>query len=163
MYKIYTLVIFLTAVLTGVFQVQTAAASKAENLVLLPLDAVEQVGLSVTADTEENAIKITTKWPTNINITQIQPSKDLGNKTIWFTAEVKCSGLAGSAYLEMWAHLGDSQYFSRGLQSTISGDTDWQTIKTPFMFKKGEGPDQLTLNLVIEGSGTVWIRNAELK
>jgi hypothetical protein len=35
--------------------------------------------------------------------------------------------------------------------------TDWQALQAPFVFEKEQNPDKVTLNLVINGSGTVWI------
>ena len=39
----------------------------------------------------------------------------------------------------------------------ITGKSDWETIQTPFLFQKGQKPKKVTLNLVINGQGTVWI------
>ena len=60
-------------------------------------------------------------------------------------------------------HFGDKgEFFSRGLQSPLSGTTDWSTGETPFFLKKGENPDNVKLNLVIDGKGTVWIDDIHL-
>ena len=71
-------------------------------------------------------------------------------------AKVK-SDLDGSAFLEMWAHVGGGEYFSRGANDIVSQKTDWKLIQTPFFFQKEQRPDKVTLNLVINGKGTVWI------
>jgi hypothetical protein len=138
-------------------------ATKPSDLVFLPLDNSSQINLSISSDEAENATLIETGGPANIHITQIQPSRKLENSTIHYTAEVKSENLEGQAYLEMWSHFGTAQYFSKGLQSTVQGSSDWAEISTPFMFKKGQNPDKITLNLVIQGSGKVWIRNVQLK
>jgi hypothetical protein len=39
---------------------------------------------------------------------------------------------------------------------------DWVTQETPFFLKPGENPDNVKLNLVIEGKGTVWIDDISL-
>ena len=78
------------------------------------------------------------------------------NATLMYTAKVK-SELEGSAYLEMWAHVGGGQYFSRGMNDLVTGNSDWKSIQTPFMFQKGQKPDKVVLNLVINGTGSVWI------
>lgn len=57
----------------------------------------------------------------------------------------------------MWAHVGGGQYFSRGMNDLITGNSDWKSIHTPFIFQKGQKPDKVVLNLVINGTGTVWI------
>jgi hypothetical protein len=83
-----------------------------------------------------------------------------------YRAQLKAAKLKGKAYLEMLVHLpgepDDREYFSRGLANPISGTTDWASYETPFFFEKGQRPDRIRLNLVIEGSGTVWIRDIEL-
>jgi hypothetical protein len=43
------------------------------------------------------------------------------------------------------------------MKSIIKGKSDWQTLQTPFVFQKGQQPDKVTLNLVVNGIGTVWI------
>jgi hypothetical protein len=44
----------------------------------------------------------------------------------------------------------------------VSQKTDWKTIQTPFMFQKGQKPEKVTLNLIINGKGTVWIDDVVL-
>jgi hypothetical protein len=41
----------------------------------------------------------------------------------------------------------------------VKQKTDWKIIQTPFLFQKGQKPDKVTLTLVINGKGTVWIDN----
>ena len=44
----------------------------------------------------------------------------------------------------------------------LSGTTDWTTRETPFFLQKGENPDNVRMNLVINGKGTVWIDDIRL-
>jgi hypothetical protein len=46
--------------------------------------------------------------------------------------------------------------------SPLTGTTDWTTAETPFLLKRGENPDNVKLNLVIDGKGTVWIDDIRL-
>ena len=39
---------------------------------------------------------------------------------------------------------------------------EWTLLKTPFFLKKGENPDNIKLNIVIEGSGQVWVDDIRL-
>jgi hypothetical protein len=57
----------------------------------------------------------------------------------------------------MWAHVDGGQYFSRGMNDAVQGTSDWKTIQTPFLFEKGQKPGKVTLNIVINGTGTVWV------
>ena len=72
-----------------------------------------------------------------------------------YKAKVK-SSLKGTAYLEMWAHVAGGQDFSRGMNDVVKNTSDWKSIQTPFLFQKGQKPDKVTLNIVINGAGSVW-------
>lgn len=131
-----------------------------ENLKKLNLDDESLFGTTILADnkvkTEGKAsIKITTQWPTIICLGVVD-APDVENAILVYTAKVK-SDLDGTAFLELWAHISGGQYFSRGMNDTVSQKTDWKIIKTPFMFQKGQKPEKVTLNIVINGKGTVWV------
>lgn len=80
-----------------------------------------------------------------------------------FRAKIKTEDLDGQAFLEMWCRFpGKGEYFSRGLENPVTGSNDWATYETPFFLKKGEKPDLIKLNLVIKGTGKVWIKDIEL-
>jgi hypothetical protein len=64
----------------------------------------------------------------------------------------------------MWCHFPDGgEFFSKGIMNPVSGTTDWTSHETPFFLKKGERPDLIKLNVVIDGSGTVWIKDIALR
>ena len=66
--------------------------------------------------------------------------------------------MQGQFYLDMWCSFpGKGEFFSRALQAPLTGTMEWTTQETPFFLKQGENPDNVKLNLVIDGSGTVWI------
>ncbi len=80
-----------------------------------------------------------------------------------YAAWAKAKALSGPAYLEMWVEMPDGKsYFSRGLNATIRGDTDWVRLTTPFFLKPGQQPKLVTLNLIVIGQGTVWIDDVNL-
>lgn len=65
--------------------------------------------------------------------------------------------------IEMWCcFAGKGEFFSRDLRSPLSETTDWSDEETPFFLQKGENPDNVKLNLVIDGTGTVWIDDLRL-
>jgi hypothetical protein len=78
-----------------------------------------------------------------------------------YSAKVR-SDFQGNAFLEMWVHLAGGQYFSRGLDRPIAGKSEWTTLQTPFFLQKAQKPDRVTLNLVVNGRGTVWIADVTL-
>ena len=82
--------------------------------------------------------------------------------TISYRARLKTDKVVGKAYLEMWCRLKGQEYFSRGLHNPATGTTDWSSYETPFFLKKGERPDLIRINLVIEGKGTVWLKDLEV-
>ena len=137
-----------------------ASSAYAQELKKLNLDDASAIGTTIQTDPQVKAegkgsIKITTKWPTTICLGEIA-GLDVENAKLIYKAKVK-SDLDGIAFLEMWAHVGGGQYFSRGMNDVVTQKTDWKTIQTPFLFQKGQRPDKVTLNLVINGRGTVWI------
>lgn len=76
---------------------------------------------------------------------------------------MRSENLNGNAYLEMWCCFGSlGEYISRGLQSPIYGTSSWRLKETPFSHQKGQNPDKVKLNLVINGTGTVWIDDIRL-
>jgi len=137
-----------------------ASTAYGEELKKLNLDDASAIGTSIQTDTQiktegKGSIKITTQWPTTICLGEVI-GLNVENAKLLYTAKVK-SDLDGSAFLELWAHVGGGQYFSRGMNDVVSQKTDWKLIQTPFLFQKGQRPDKVTLNLVINGKGTVWI------
>ena len=132
----------------------------AEDLKRLNLDDASLIGTTIQTDSKvktegKSSVKITTIHPTTVCLGEVD-GLDVENATLIYTAKVK-SELEGTAFLEMWAHVGGGQYFSRGMNDLITGNSDWKSIQTPFMFQKGQKPDKVVLNLVINGTGTVWI------
>lgn len=88
---------------------------------------------------------------------------DIENASLVYRAKVRTDDVRGQVFLEMWCHFpGRGEFFSRGLMSAVTGTTDWTTMETPFFLKEGENPDNVKLNLVIAGKGTVWIDDARL-
>jgi hypothetical protein len=80
-----------------------------------------------------------------------------------YRAELKAEGLQGRAFLEMWCRLlGRGEFFSKGYQQAVSGTVDWARYEIPFYLRRGQKPDLIRLNVVVEGQGTVWLRDVEL-
>ena len=91
------------------------------------------------------------------------PNPGVENCTVTYVARLKSEDLVGRAYLEMWCRFPSrGEFFSRGLGNPISGPCDWASCQTQFFLKAGEEPDLIRLNLVVEGHGTVFIKDAEL-
>jgi len=141
------------------------ASAFAQELKKLPLDDASAIGLQIRADaavkTEGKAsIKITTAWPTSVCLGEVT-GLDVENAKLVFRAKVRTE-IEGDAFLEMWVQVGGAQYFSKGMNDTVKGKSDWKSIQTPFVFQKGQKPEKATLNLVINGKGTVWVDDVVL-
>jgi hypothetical protein len=140
----------------------TTILAKAGELKKISLDNALSASPKIESDAQikaegSSSIRITTKWPTTVFLEEVSGPK-VENAKLMYSAKVKAQlKPGGTAFLELWAHVGGGQYFSRGMNDAVSGTMDWKTIQTPFMFRKGQTPDKLTLNLVINGKGTVWV------
>jgi hypothetical protein len=134
-----------------------------------PLDSTEglltQTGVEldrkVTSD-GKGALRITAEVPATFRLFEVHDI-DVENARLIYQAKLRTEGLDGQVYLEMLCHFpGKGEFFSRGLQTPLSGTTGWTTEETPFFLKKGEKPDYVKLNLVINGKGTAWIDDIRL-
>jgi len=132
----------------------------ADELNKLSLDDPSAIGTTIQTDSNvktegKGSIKIITQHPTTVCLGEVT-DLDIENANLVYKAKVK-SELNGVAFLEMWAHVGSGQYFSKGINDPIKNKSDWKSIQTLFMFREGQKPDKVTLNIVINGTGTVWV------
>jgi hypothetical protein len=139
--------------------------SLAGELKKLSLDDASTIGLKIRTDSVikaegKGSVKITTLWPTIVCLGEVT-GLNIEDAKLIYTARVR-SELEGAAYLEMWAHVGGKKYFSKGIDDPIQGKSDWKTIQAPFKFQKDQRPDKLTLNVIINGRGTLWIDDVVL-
>ncbi len=82
---------------------------------------------------------------------------------------VRCAGVQGRGFLEMWSDLGENgRFFSRtlgrsGPAAALSGDQDWRPFLLPFQSEPdGPRPESLELGVVLPGPGKVWLDEVEL-
>jgi hypothetical protein len=126
---------------------------------------VESESIMVDAENSsdgEGSLKIVASEPMTVALYEAGDI-DIENAKLIYQAELMTEDLEGQAFLEMWcAFAGKGEYFSRGLDSAVKGTTEWTTRETPFFLKAGENPDNVKLNLVIDGTGTVWIDDIKL-
>jgi hypothetical protein len=88
---------------------------------------------------------------------------NIENARLLYQAKVRTENVQGKVFLEMWCSFpGKGEFFSKGLMNPLTGTVDWTTLETPFLLKGGENPDNIKLNLVIDGQGTVWIDDIRL-
>jgi len=143
-----------------------SVSGQATELTRLSLDDITSLGTTLNQDPEvkvegSGSIKISTLWPTTICLGEVQ-ELDVENAQIIYRAKVKSEKLEGTAFLEMWCHVGGGQYYSRGMNSVVGGTMDWRTLQTPFFLQPGQSVKKATLNVVINGKGTIWIDDVHL-
>ncbi|MEE9553319.1 MAG: hypothetical protein V3W18_03385 [candidate division Zixibacteria bacterium] len=108
------------------------------------------------------AIRISVPESTTVRLFESE-NIDVENARLVYQARIRSKDLEGLAYLEILCHFpGRGDFFSRDLQSPLTGTVDWTTEETFFFLKKGDNPDIIKLNLVIGGKGTVWIDDIHL-
>ena len=140
--------------------------AQGNELSKLTLDDASSLGTTISTDPTvkqegNGSIRISTVWPTTICLGEVK-ELNFENGRIVFRAKVKSEELEGTAFLEMWCHVGGGQYFSRGMNSVVTGTMDWKTLQTPFFLQPGQRAKKATLNIVINGKGTVWIDDVHL-
>ena len=110
----------------------------------------------------KGAIRIEARQPKTVHLFEVRGFEAEDAKLL-YRARLKARSLSGKAYLEMLCHFPDGrEFFSRGLEDPLSGDAGWATQEIHFFLKKGERPDLVRLNIVIEGTGTVWADELQL-
>ena len=132
-----------------------------DNLEGLITKSGVQIDKEISSD-GNGSLRITATEPIVVRLFEVGDI-DVENARLIYQAKVRTEGVEGQVYLEMWCHFpGKGEFFSRGLQTSLTGTTDWTTEETPFFLKKGENPDNVKLNLVINGKGTAWIDDIRL-
>lgn len=120
-----------------------------------------QIDKEISSDSN-GSLRITTTERTVVRLFEVRDI-EIENARLIYQARVRTENMDGPVYLKMWCHFtGKGEFFSKGLQSPVTGTTEWTTLETPFFLKKGEKPDAVKLNLVVDGSGTAWIDDIRL-
>ena len=110
----------------------------------------------------KGSLKITLTEPAVIQLFETG-DLDIEEAPLVYQAKLRTEGVQGRVYLEMWCHFeGKGEFFSRGLDSPLSGTNNWANVETPFFLKAGENPDNIKLNLVGEGTGIIWVDDIRL-
>jgi serine/threonine protein kinase len=112
---------------------------------------------------DQGSWRIETKEGRTVRLFEIE-NPGVEECMVIYEARLKTQKVRGKAYLEMWCRFpGQGEFFSKGLDNPMGGTTDWVSAQTPFWLKKGERPDLIKLNVVIEGGGTLWIKDIKLR
>jgi uncharacterized membrane protein len=124
-----------------------------------------QSGLEIDRDISSDgngSLRIEITQPKTVRLFETG-DMDIENTRLVYQAKVRTENVQGKVFLEMWCCFSDKgEFFSKGLMQPLTGTVDWITLKTHFLLKEGENPDNIKLNLVIDGRGTVWIDDIKL-
>ncbi|HSR54457.1 MAG TPA: hypothetical protein VLV83_26830 [Acidobacteriota bacterium] len=108
------------------------------------------------------SLHIAAESPTTIQLYETGDI-DVEAARLIYRARLRTESIEGQVYLEMWCRFPEKgEYFSRALQSPLTGTQDWTIQETPFFLRQGDNPDNVRLNLVVTGSGNVWIDDIHL-
>jgi len=143
--------------------------SRTVELKHYPLDNLEGIITRSGVELDKNissdgkgSLRITVQDPVTVRLYETG-NIGVDNARLLYRARLRTENVQGQVYLEMWCRFpGKGDFFSRALESPLSGTTGWSSQETPFSLKKGEDPDDIKLNLVINGTGTVWIDDIRL-
>jgi hypothetical protein len=117
---------------------------------------------SSTSSDGNGSLKISTADSTTVRLYQVG-DLDVENARQIYRARIRTDGVQGKVYLEMWCRFpGQGEFFSRALHAPLTGSTDWTSQETPFLLEPGQNPDQIALNVVVTGPGTVWVDDIAL-
>jgi len=134
-----------------------------------PLDGMEglltQTGVQIDKQISSDgngSLQLEATQPTTFRLFETGDI-DIENARLIYQAKVRTENVEGRVYLEMWCHFaGRGEFFSKDLMTPLTGTTEWTVEETPFFLKAGENPDNVRLNLVIDGKGTAWIDDIQL-
>jgi len=98
-------------------------------------------------------------------VVELFEKKDPGvsDARLVYSASLRTEDLKGKAYLEMLIFYPDgSKNFSRSPKSALSGTSEWKSESVSYPLKKGLKPRAVKLNLVVDGTGIVWVDDVKL-
>lgn len=122
-----------------------------------------EVEFDATTSSDGNgSIKISASDSTTVRLYQLG-DVDVENARLIYRARIRTEGVQGPVFLEMWCRFpGLGEFFSRALDAPLTGSTRWALQEAPFFLEPGQNPDQVALNIVVSGPGTVWVDDVAL-
>lgn len=147
----------------------SAGASRDVSLRHFPIDDVTGIVAqsAVVFDTAAShdghgSARIEAREPETVRLYDVE-GLDVDEARLIYRASLRTKDVQGRVFLEMWCRFpGKGEYFSRTLDQALSGTVDWTTLEAPFILQAGQVPDLVQLNVVIDGTGTVWVDDIDL-
>jgi len=168
-YLALSLCLMMAFVIAGCSKSPTPTKKQVKELKRFPLDSLEGIitrsGVEIDKEISSDgngSLKIAASRPTIVRLFELDDI-DIENARLIYRAKIRTEGVVGKVYLEMWCRFpGKGEFFSRGLQNPLTGTTNWTTEEIHFLLGKGGNPENLKLNLVVDGKGKVWIDDIRL-
>lgn len=114
------------------------------------------------------SLALRTEEPETVKLFEIE-NPGLNNTRAVYRAMIRTEDLTGDgdmrgiAYLEMKVLLPDGEELvSQGPRIPPTGTTDWTPAETVLYVDKGGDPEKISLSLVVDGKGNVWIDDVAL-
>ena len=127
---------------------------------VLTRDAVEFDARTTSDGT--GSLKISAAKPMTVRLYEVA-GINAEDARLVYRAQIRTDSVQGQVYLEMWCRFpGKGEFFSRALHAPLTGSTEWASQETRFLLEKGQNPDHIALNIVINGRGVVWVDDVAL-
>ena len=169
--KFYFMVLLLSISINGY-----KSLAQEESELIFSISNVEEIitqaGVEIDRDISSDgngSLMINTKEPITVELFELD-DKDFGNQRLTYKAQMRSENLQstgemrGISYLELIAKFPDGQeLISRGPRVPLSGTTEWRPVETILYLDKGNSPERVKLNLIVEGEGKVWVDSVILE
>lgn len=142
-----------------------------QEIVELPINSAQDIvsSGSVRIDPEsENALLVNSDGKKEIELFDIEGT-GLGDKKLTYSAVMRTKDLMstddtrGIAYLELTVLFPDGEELvARGPRVPLSGTTEWRSAETVLYVDKGGDPQNVSLDLIVDGAGKVWLQDLRL-
>lgn len=167
----FTVLLFFIVTMTG-YQ----SLAQEEKKLSFPISNVQEIitQSGVVIDTEittdnNGSLLINTDKAIKVELFEID-KEDFKNKRLTYKAQIRSEDLTGTedlrgiSYIELIASFPDGEeLISRGPRVPVSGTTDWRPAETVLYIDKGNAPENVKLNLIVEGQGKVWLDAVKLE
>ena len=91
---------------------------------------------------------------------QLRPAAAEG--VLYYRGHLRSANLKGRAYFEIRCRFSDREPVAKGRDQAVSGTTEWVRQSIPIPLEKGKRAEDVALDVVVEGAGTVWVDNIAL-
>lgn len=80
-----------------------------------------------------------------------------------YRAKAKAEDFNGKAFLELQLKLPKMpEHSAQSIDDAVSGSTDWKSMEAPVYLYSGQKPEKLKLNVVMDGQGTIRMKDVEV-